>query len=218
MDFLISKTASFVGDLKELCHDESSNPIKLARALDDATGKEWRDWESESIFNLIKFKPDSIQQIDKVLAVQVAVTNPDVFDDWALFHHCNTAFNHRRCNFDWLEQPSYIELAWTCTVLNELNKGHSFGPSVLRYLTAACANDGLIYFPWIGGEGLDICAQPWGKGWIDPELCKLVPEMKSAWNAGIFKELKPSDVDDKDPRHVQFSKIVNAQEYIRLQH
>ncbi len=215
MDCLISKISSFSGDLKKLCLEDESNPIVIAGALDDATGKEWRGWDAETLVDFLKLPKDAIKQLDKIMAVQVALTNPDVFEDWHLFVHCNSAFNHRRASFEWLDAPSYLELAWTCTVLNALNRGNSYQPGVLRFVTAICAHDGLVFFPWIGGDGFDLCEQEWSKGWIDPELCKIVSEVKNHWRTGALEKLQPSDVSDTNPVHVQVAKIVNAYEYIR---
>ena len=173
----------------------SLSPASLVRFLDEATGKEWRDWLPESIDQF--FGKLSTQQLDYVMACQVAVTNADVFEDWPLFHHCAVAFNGRRCNFGWLDRISYMEAAWACEVLKELAPGHDFGPGVIRYLRAICTHDGLEQFPWIGGGGIILT------GGLPAATLEAV------------KELKPSEIDEEDPHAVQLLKLICGYEYIR---
>ena len=213
--FTVTKVATPRTDLKTLCRDPQANPILIAQALDDATSKMWRDWEPETIRDLVGLPESAVQQSDKIMAVQVALTNADVFDDWHLFHHVATAFNHRRASFNWLDMLSYIEAAWAAYVLRALNTGQIFGPGVLRYLTAISAHDGLVFFPWIGGDGLNVCQS--GKGWIDSGLQPLAEKVMKHWHDGGLRNLSSSEVDDKDLLEVQLAKIVNAQEYIRKQ-
>jgi hypothetical protein len=191
--------------IKELCQNPEADPVALAHNLDQACGVThdgWRNWEPEMLASFTGLSRKDVQQMDKLMATQVAVTNSDVFEDWHLFHHCAVAFNHRRANFNWLDRISYIEAAWACECLNQLAPAHSYGPGILRYLKAICQHDGLVFFPWVGGDGLSIGHE-------------LVTKVKTAWDAGSIKELAPSDVDDTNILHVQLAKLVNACEYIR---
>ena len=154
------------------------------------------------------------------MAVQVAMTNPDVFEDWHLFLPVCTAFNHRRANFEWVDQPSYLEVAWACVCLRGLEGQHQFGPGVVRFIGAVCIVEGLVYFPWTGGEGIHLCegaTGEWARGLVDPELCKLGGEVRTRWEAGELQELEPSDISEDDSLQVQLAKIVAAQAYIRAQ-
>jgi hypothetical protein len=203
--------------VRRVCADAEANPIAIAEALDLATDRAWRDWEPETLREYCGLGGDDVQQLDKVMATQVAVTNSDIFDDWKLFNHVSTAFNHRRANFEWLDPASYLEAAWTCSALRALNTRHAFQPGVERYLTAICFEMGLLFFPWTGGDGLVVADLPWSKGLLEPWAGALGHELQEIWSRGVLSELAPSEVDDNIPLHVQMAKLVNAQAYIRSQ-
>lgn len=203
------------GAFKALLHDPESDPVKLAAALDGETAKEWRSWDPELIREYAKLSGDDVQQLDKLLAIQVLLTNPDVFEDWHLFHHVATTLNNRRASFEFFDALTYLELAWACTVARELDKNHLFGPGVIRYIGAVCLNDGLIYFPWTGGEGFDLTKTDFLRGMLDPALTPVAADLRSHWVSGAMQDLKPSSVDDTNVFHVQMAKLVSGQEFIR---
>lgn len=202
-------------DVKNLCGVENPNPLKIVPAFDTATSKAWREYEPGELVIAAGIKHDDVRREDLVSACQVAITNPDCFDDWHLFHHVATVFNGRRASFEFLDAISYIEAAWACHVLKTLNPVHEFGLGVQRYIAALCLHDGVIFFPWIGGKGLNLCTFYPVKGLLEKSLCKIADDIQEKYASGVLSTLESSDVDDKDPLHVQLAKIVNAEEYIR---
>lgn len=184
----------------------SKNPIELARQLDDSTGKEWREWELETLRDHCE-TDDDVAMLDLIAAVQVVLTNPDVFEGWSLFHHVVTAFNHRRANFQHFDAPSTLELAWAVTAIKALSQS-DFGVEIRRYIGAMCLNEGLVYFPWID---LNLATEKWA----NVDEVELAADVKKHWDSGALKDLEPSEVDDKDKLHVQLAKIVAAQAYVR---
>lgn len=206
--------------LKKLVANPNANPMAIADAMDVATQKEWRDWDPKMLWEYLDLSDEDVQQQDKVMATQVALTNPDVFDDWTLFTNVNNAFNHRRTSFDWMHETDPLELAWTCSVLRALQPNQQFGPGVVRYLGVVCLMDGTVFFPWLGGDGLAFCASPYREmfqGLVDPEMCAVAKRVQEHWRAGDLAELAPGDINESDPFHVQMAKVVAAQSYIRAQ-
>ena len=206
--------------LPRVCRNPEANPLAIREVLDATTAHEWRDWDPAAIRDFVGIKESDVLLTDKILAVQVAVTNQDVFNDWDLFLHVCTAFNHRRANFEWVDQPSTMEAAWACTCLRSLEGGHQFGPGILRFIGAVCLVDGLVYFPWTGGSGLHLCEGDtgrWARGLVDPDLCAVGSKVRELWESGKLQELDPSDVDETDQLQAQLGKIVAAQAYIRSQ-
>lgn len=213
-------TVSDLTKLKSVCTDPEANPLAVVSALNTATSREWQDWEPGMIRDFVGLKSDQDQQMDKIMACQVGVTNPDVFDDWTLFHNVTTAFNHHHVNFDWLEPHAPSELAWSCVCLRGMNGTTQFGMGVLRYIGATIITEGMVYFPWSGGDGLHLCHKPhgeWARGLVDHELCAIGDELKKRWDNGDLQELGLSEVDDTDPFQVQLYKLVACQQYIRDQ-
>jgi hypothetical protein len=172
-------------------------PAELVRFLDEATGKEWRDWDSLTLRDYFDLENNEVRQLDKLMACQVAATNPDVFEDWHLFQACIIAFNDRRVNFNWFDKPSYLELAWGCECLKEITPNVDFGPGVKKFIEAICIDDGVVYFPWAGIR----------VGRINLTLDGNTLEQ--------LKVLTPSSVNEEDIREVQMLKVVLGHEYVR---
>lgn len=198
--------------------ERKKTPVDLARMLDETSNKEWRDWLPETLWDWLEVKEDQIWGKDLIMATQVAVTNIDVFSDWTLFYAVCIAFNERRVNFEWLDKMSYMELALGCHWLRQLRPNTDFGPGVIRFICATMLEDGLVFFPWTGGEGIALghpeadCV----RGLCD--VTKLASDMRKVWEAGLAKHLEPaemSDVEEDDAHHVQMAKIINACAYIR---
>jgi hypothetical protein len=211
----VAKIAGSAGSFKSLAADPLANPIKLAALLDAATEKEWRGWEPATIRDFCELKTYEVLQLDKLLAIQVALTNKDVFTTWPLFVACCSAFNHRRANFEWLDKPSYLEAAWACYVLRALAPTAAFGPGVIRFLTALMIEDGLVYFPWTG-EGVVLSpANEYCRGLCD--CGQLAHEVHTIWDRGIFKDLAPDEhpIDETDALHVQLARLMAGDSYIR---
>ena len=206
--------------VRDICLDPEANPRAVREVLDAATGREWLDWEPETIRDFVGIPAADQQPLDKIMAVQVATTNADVFEEWALFNHVCTAFNHRRCNFNWLDKPALHEVAWACVCLSRLNGGHQLGPGVIRYIIALMLTEGLTYFPWSGGDGIHLCKDPYQgmtKGLVEPELCRVGDEVEARWKRGELQDLEPDDVNPKSPLEVQLQIVVNCQAYVRAQ-
>lgn len=212
--------AADLSTVKVLLREPDLNPETAADMLDEVTAKEWRDWLPEMLWDYFNIKEDDVQPRDKIMAVQVGLTNPDAFSDWKVFLACCIAFNHRRVNFEWMDKPSYIECAWACEVLKSMQPTQVFAPEVIRFIGSVMLEDGVAYFPWIGGDGILLGEGDngkWAKGLIEESVTKLGTHARAAWESGDIQHLEPSEVDDENAEHVQLAKLVNAQAYIRAQ-
>lgn len=190
----------------------STSPLVLAATLDAQTSHAWRAWEPEDFVHELKLDKSDVHFLDKLLATQVCATNPDVFDDWTLFHHVATVFNGRRANFGYLDELHTEELAFTCYCLTKLNPGHGFGLAVQRYIAAICLVDGLLYFPW-SDPPIDVTTFSPLQGIVDKELTKTVSELKP--HVEKLASLEHSDVDNHDVFQVQLQKLVAVASYIK---
>lgn len=215
--YIAAKTAAAKPSISTLAKDPGCNVVLLARELDGATHKAWRDWLPETVRDYAKVG-DDVRALDTLMATQVALTNVDVFDDWQLFLSCCIAFNHRQVNFEWLDKPSYLECAWACMALRALRPNKEFGPSVIRFILAVMLEDGLVFFPWVGGDGIALDDGESGKyvrGLTDCQA--LAADMRKVWAAGVVNGMDPAehaDVDESDAHHVQIAKLMNGAAYI----
>lgn len=195
--------ASAIAALKTLCKDQHAHPVVLARKMDEATGHEWRDWLPETIRSFVGLADADVQQMDKLMAVQVVLTNPDVADNWALFASVVPVFNHRRASFEWLDKPSTLELAWAVACMNQIQR-REFQPGVIAYIHSVMMEAGLLLFPW---------SVPHVKAEA-PGTDELVAKLEAMWANGLG-EVTGSEIDERNPVQAAAAHIVACQDYIR---
>lgn len=118
-------------------------PYTVAQLMDDATSKEWRDWLPETLASYLGEDDIPEQALDKLQAVQVALTNPDVFTEWPLFNHVCVAFNNRPVNFHFLDELLPGEIEWGLLCLRKLARG-DLSPEVLQYINVCLADEGVV--------------------------------------------------------------------------
>jgi hypothetical protein len=197
----------------------TGDPVRLAASWDAAAGQAWREWEPETLRSYAKLGEDA--DIDTLLATQVALTNEDVFDDWALLFPVCSAFNGREANFEWLDYPEIPELAYACDCLVKLAP-HAFTDSARKAIGAACLEDGLLVFPWIGAEPMDLTNETWARGLLDQDGNRaLAAETIAAWNTLKDSDLKPDVEGAADlagpvgqPLGQQLNRLAQAKVYI----
>lgn len=212
----LAAPSSPTADLAKLAADPEANPIKLALELESASRGEWRDWLPETLRSFTGLRESDVAQLDKIMACQVVVTNPDVWDHWDLFLPVVIAFNHRRANFEWVDQPTFLELAWGVHCMHAVDKSaHTFHPDVCKFILTACMHDGLLLFPW-SHPVLEVPGNPLLKGLATDldEAAEVVTKLKKLIEHGLLEDAKLSDVDETDLFHAQAAKLVAAQEYI----
>ena len=187
----------------------TTDPVVLARMMDEATHREWRDWDPAAIRDFVRLtdEPEHQPQLDKLCAVQVVLTNPDLQDNWGLLCAVNSAFNHRQAHFEWMDQPSPFEMAWTFRCVKALVPGFQLGAEGLAFVVALCKESGMVYFPW---------CSPAAEVHVGGDLVP-VSAVKALWEQGLATvtagTLKPEY--DEDPVMAQAVKLVLAQDFIR---
>ena len=216
MQLKLAKPFSPKADLLKVCGDPEANPLAVSDALEQATRSEWRDWLPETLRTYIGLTEKQVAQMDKVMAIQVALTNPDVFEEWQLFHHLAVSFNHRRTNFEWMDMLSYIETAWACACLHRLDRNrHTMHPDLQKYVGMIAISDGLLFFPWSNPE-IDVPGNPLFMG-ICPDDTTVLAAVKKLVEGGLLDKAELSEVNEHDPVEAQAAKLVAAQSYIHQQ-
>lgn len=216
MQLKLAKPFSPKADLKKVCEDPEANPMAVADALDQASHNEWRDWLPETLRTYIGLTEDQVLQLDKVMAVQVALTNPDVFEDWTLFHNVAITFNHRRANFEWVDPLSPLEMAWACACLHRLDQNrHTLHPDLQKYVGMTAMLDGLLIFPW-SNPAIELPNNPLFQGLVTDDETT-VAEVKKLLAGGLLENTKISEVDESHPVEAQAAKLVACQAYIDAQ-
>jgi hypothetical protein len=209
-------------DLIKVCQNAEANPIAIANAMDEASQREWRGWLPETIRSYVGLRESDVQQLDKLMAVQVVLTNPDVFEEWTLFQHVLEAFNHRRVSFEWLEEPDYIEAAWAVHCIHRIDRNlHTLHPDVQKYIGCICIKDGLLVFPWSNPKIVPTTNELFmGLVPEEKEHAKTIEGVEQAITNGLLDNNVPDEdleVTDTNTLDVQISKILAAQRYFHMQ-
>lgn len=197
--------------LDDLLLDPYCDPRTLAVALDDSSGAEWRDWLPETLKQWYPVEPAGANH-DKVLAIQVVRTNPDVWEEWTLFMAVAAAFSHRTPRFDFLEPVTTAEAAWACTCMKSLAQG-TFSDSTRRFLLALAYEDGLYVFPW---AELDLTKEPVLKGFVpqDEEAQDIARRVASTFASTTDVPPEFITYDRKDTVESMLERLFSIRAYI----
>lgn len=201
-----------MSDLQKLLADRYCDPRELGPALDDATNKEWRDWLPETLQSWYPGTP-APENHDKVMAIQVILTNPDVWEDWTLFLPVCAALNHRGANFTEFEPPTAAEVAWACTCMKSLNNTDDFHDSTRKFILLTAIDDGLLVFPW---AGLNVATDKsvLGLSSQDSQAVELASTVQKVFDA--IPGTPPDDLkhDELNPREAMLSRLFAIRSYV----
>ena len=144
--FIIRKTT------KDVMHKEGSlHVLGVYRFLNEHYGREWWDWEPETIWASLEKDhraegtPDEIKNM--VMALQTILNSFAPFEHWHIFEKVSHAFNQNHVDFGTLQPTELDEVAFTLFILNQIRPNTEYDSEVLQYI-AACANmSGMVFLP-----------------------------------------------------------------------
>jgi len=136
---------------KELTKEGSMGVIHVYEALNENHGKDWWDWEPETVWQTLAVEQGiaADQELkDLVMALQIAVTTNYPFESWNVFEKVTCAFNQNDVDFHVIQPPEIDEIAFTVSVLRTL-RGEStpYEDEVLGYIAACAKHSGIVYLP-----------------------------------------------------------------------
>jgi hypothetical protein len=144
--FIIRKTT------KDIMRKEGSlNVLGVYRFMNEHYGREWWDWEPETIWASLEKDhrsegtPDEIKNM--VMALQTVLNTFAPFEHWHVFEKVSHAFNQGHVDFGVVQPTEVNEAAFTMAVLKQIRPNTEYDSEVLQYI-AACANiSGMVYLP-----------------------------------------------------------------------
>lgn len=135
---------------RELLKEAAMSPLKLFEILNDHYGKDWWDWEPETIWTMLEkeqgIKPDD-ELKNMLMAFQVAVNTNAPFEHWHVFEKTGHAFNQNIVDFNILQPLELDEAALTVKTLNRLRPATGFEDEVCGYIAAIAKECGVVYLP-----------------------------------------------------------------------
>jgi len=186
---------------------DDAHPLTLLAIMTSSFGDEWRDWESETIQEMIVsdvgVEPSSVT-MSKIMALKVVLKMPAVvYDDWHVLEKVVVAFSGQLPAMTEIEDLTPDVLCHGIAIINNLAKG-KFGLQATLYIAARLYDAGYVLAPV-------------SMAFADPQLKKLVEndQLRSKVLAGYQKALKgklPS-VTSVNPVDIQVSRLMACHEF-----
>ena len=120
-------------------------------------------WETETLRQELSREFGDISEVafQKVCAAQLAVAHDACWKEWELFEKFTAACNHAMPIFSFVQPPEAEEVCIAIASLNIINDSNEYSDEVLKYITAACLHDGLLYM-----DGPLSIAQPFMENYL----------------------------------------------------
>lgn len=128
-----------------------ANAVGLFHALTDRYGRDWHDWEPETLWHALTDllgsgePPRNVK--DMVLALQVAVNTNAPFEHWHVFENVANAFAGNPVDFGVLQPIELTDAARAIRILLELRPKMIFDDEVWGYIAALAKQSGVVCLP-----------------------------------------------------------------------
>lgn len=184
---------------------EFIRPSVYRDTLDEAFGKDWLEWEPETLHREIErvFHVRPIEQVfEKIMALQTFLNTDLYWDDLMVFEDIILAFGDRHVDPDLLQGCTPEELAYGIAVADELGREGTFVDDIKEYIRACHQMAGVVvYHPDL----------KWAQPDYPEPLQSLVMRVERAVENG-FTPGEPLDLDD--PFQVQLAKTLDVSVYV----
>lgn len=136
--------------------EASLKPIEIYKFMNEHHGRDWWDWEPETIWHTLEVEhgitsTDDVKNL--VMALQVTLNTHAPFEHWHIFEKVGHALNFNLVDFQMLHPLELNEAAWTRIALLKIRPKDEFDSEVSGYIASIAKQDGLVYLPsmWFGG-------------------------------------------------------------------
>jgi len=140
------------GSAKYIMNKEGSLGIlRLYEFLNSHYGREWRDWESETVWKTLQedhFSEGTPEEIkEAILALQLTSTTMAPLEHWHVFEKVGHAFNLNDITFVMLQPLEPDEAALAMGIINVIQPKTEFEPEILIYVAVCAKTAGMVYLP-----------------------------------------------------------------------
>lgn len=151
--YLVAKaTKELIKEQPEEFQKKSSlDAIGLYGFMNEHHGREWWDWEPETLWKTIEddhisgATPTELKEA--ILALQVILNTNSPFENWHIFEKVGHAFNMNNVDFSILQPLELDEAALTVAIMNRIRPKQEYEPEVLTYIAVCARQSGMAYLP-----------------------------------------------------------------------
>lgn len=125
-------------------------PLSMWKSLNDKYGKNWWDWEPETIWQTLTndfmgHPSDELKNLIQALQVICKTNLP--FEDWSTFEKVGHAINSNNVAFDHVQLMDLDEVALTVKIIESIRHKIEWTHDVLAYIAASAKHCGVVYLP-----------------------------------------------------------------------
>lgn len=189
-------------------NDDDADASTIYEFLNVGLGKDWWEWEIETIDRMILIKYGvALEEVnhDKVLAIRHVCRSDGAFSDWYEFNQAALAFCGCIADFECLRNASPGMAIATVKTLNLIRPDREgfFGEDVLKYICVICINEGLYAPP----PSVEAMISKYMADMVSPEQVQKWPAIKAKY-AEIVKGNKDVKEDEID---IQARRMLKAE-------
>jgi hypothetical protein len=130
-------------------------PLSLYRSLGIMYGKDWYNWELETIIQTVrldhKIDLESYGNVDELWdmigALQVVLNTNFAHEQWHVFEKVGQAFNYSHVDFDVVQPLEIHETAVTLKIIDRLRPKTDYTHEIIGYIAASAKHSGFVYLP-----------------------------------------------------------------------
>lgn len=132
-----------------ILNDEEASPIDVFEFLNQSLGKEWPEWEMETIEHMLftdyAFALEDTNR-DKLYALKVLATCDEPFEEWYVFNQCATSITGHGADFYVFKKTSPAMCLVALTTMKHIHPDKEVNLEVGRFICLVF-NDSGIYTP-----------------------------------------------------------------------
>jgi hypothetical protein len=126
------------------------NVVSIFKNLNEKYGREWFDWEPETVIQTLSH--DFGMELDSdgeniVGALQLILNTNQAHENWHIFEKVGHAFNTNNVDFTILQPLRPDEIALTLAIMNYIRPKEVYDTEVAAYIAACAKESGMVYLP-----------------------------------------------------------------------
>jgi len=125
--------------------------LMLYQLMNDKHGREWWDWEPETIWHMIEADhiegqtPEETKNV--IMALQLTLNSMAPFEHWHIFEKVGHAFNWNPVSFEIVQPLEPDEACLAMVLLSRIQRKAVFEDEVLTYVAVCAKSGGVAYLP-----------------------------------------------------------------------
>jgi hypothetical protein len=131
--------------------DSDMKVLQLYQFMNDKHGREWWDWEPETIWKTIESDhiegetPEALKSA--IMALQLCLNSMAPYEHWHVFEKVGHAFNWNPVSFEIIQPLEPDEACLAMSILGRLQRKTAFDDEVLTYVAVCAKSGGVAYLP-----------------------------------------------------------------------